>query len=144
MQNAVKPEKNWFQLSKSEVKNLDRVKGTCCPAPKQNCHKLSRQWSNSICYNHMLIWALKHYPECIFFPPVSKSDPGIQAACHYFCFSIAYRLYECSFALELWLIQRPYSPLDWAGNSCTKDSSPHQCQIQPAFHSTFTHSHVLI
>lgn len=55
-------------------KNLDRVKGTCCPAPKQNCHKLSRQWSNSkekrksfICYNHMLIWALKHYPECTFF-----------------------------------------------------------------------------
>lgn len=68
----------------------------------------------------------------------------IQAACHYFCFSIAYRLYECSFALELRLIQRPYSQLDWAGNSCTKDSSPHQCQFQPAFHSTFTHSHVLI
>lgn len=126
------------------------VKGTCHPVPKQNCHKLHRQWSNSrekrtfICYNHMFIWALKHYPQSTFCFFLWENRQSIQATYHYICFSIAYRLYGCSLALQLWLIQHPYSPLDWAGNVCVKDWSPHQCRIKPAFHSTFTHSHVLI
>lgn len=72
------------------------VKGTCHPVPKQNCHKLHRQWRNSrekrtfICYNHMFIWASKHYPQCTFCFFLWENRQSIQVIYHYICLHTDY------------------------------------------------------
>lgn len=68
---------------------------TKLPQAEQTMKQQQRKKENfPLLYPHayMSLETLPRMHFFFFFPPVSKSDPGIQAACHYFCFSIAYRL----------------------------------------------------